>query len=150
MNEDVMKDYDPISNIGAYLAMKTGEETAYTELAGVARVPDLFGDPAEIDVTSIKSSRKRTIPGVEDVSALDFEFYWDNNTDSSYRRLKAVEDADTEAEFKLVYPDGTSFEWKGKVYTKPLGFASGEALRFVAKLYVSSDDITITNPATAG
>ena len=150
MNEDIMKEYDPISNIGAYLAMKVGEEQTYTELAGVARVPDLFGDPSEIDVTSVKSSRKRTIPGVEDVSALDFEFFWDNKTDSSYRRLKAVEDADKTARFKLVYPDGTSFVWEGKVYTKPMGFASGEALRFVAKLYVTSDDITITDPKNAG
>lgn len=147
MNQDIMKDYDPISNIGAYLAMKTNAEETYTELPGVSRVPDLFGDPSEIDVTSVKSSRKRTIPGVEEVSALDFEFFWDNNTDSSYRRLKAVEDADKEAYFKLVYPDGTSFEWTGKVYTKPLGFASGEALKFTAKLYVTSEDITIVDPS---
>lgn len=146
MNQDIMKDYDPISNIGAYLAMKSGSEENYTELPGVSRVPDLFGDPSEIDVTSVKSSRKRTIPGVEEVSALDFEFFWDNNTDSSYRRLKAVEDSDKEADFKLVYPDGTSFEWSGKVYTKPLGFASGEALKFIAKLYVTSEDITISDP----
>lgn len=147
---DTMKDYDPISNIGSYLAMKRGSETDFVELAGVARVPDLFGDPSEIDVTSVKSSRKRTIPGVEDVSALDFEFYWDNNEDSSYRRLRAVEDADESATFKLVYPDGTSFEFTAKVYTKPLGFATGEALKFTAKLYVNSDDITITDPAKQG
>lgn len=146
MPEDTMKDYDPISNIGSYLAMKRADGTNYIELPGVSRVPDLFGDPSEIDVTSVKSSRKRTIPGVEDVSALDFEFYWDNNEDSSYRRLREVEDADETANFKLVYPDGTTFEWTAKVYTKPLGFASGEALKFTAKLYVNSDDITITNP----
>lgn len=146
MPEDTMKDYDPISNIGSYLAMKRADGTNYIELSGVSRVPDLFGDPSEIDVTSVKSSRKRTIPGVEDVSALDFEFYWDNNEDSSYRRLREVEDADETANFKLVYPDGTTFEWTAKVYTKPLGFASGEALKFTAKLYVNSDDIKITNP----
>ena len=149
MGEDDKKDYDPISNIGSYLAMKRGEETNFTELAGVARVPDLFGDPSEIDVTSVKSSRKRTIPGVEDVSALDFEFFWDNNENSSYRRLRAVEDNDETATFKLVYPDGTAFEFTAKVYTKPLGFATGEALKFTAKLYVNSDDITITDPVKA-
>ena len=147
---DTMKDYDPISNIGSYLAMKRGEGTEFIELPGVSRVPDLFGDPSEIDVTSVKAGRKRTIPGVEDVSALDFEFFWDNNEDSAYRRLREVEDADETASFKLVYPDGTSFEWTAKVYTKPLGFASGEALKFTAKLYVNSDDITITNPVNAG
>lgn len=147
---DTMKDYDPISNIGSYLAMKRSNEEQFAELAGVARVPDLFGDPSEIDVTSVKSSRKRTIPGVEDISALDFEFFWDNNADSSYRRLRAVEEADETASFKLVYPDGTTFEFTAKVYTKPLGFASGEALKFTAKLYVNSDDITITDPTTEG
>lgn len=147
MEDDVKKDYDPISNIGSYLAMKRQNEEKYIELGGVARVPDLFGDPSEIDVTSVKSSRKRTIPGVEDVSALDFEFFWDNNEDSSYRRLRAVEDADETANFKLVYPDGTAFEFTAKVYTKPLGFSTGEALKFTAKLYVNSEDITITDPA---
>lgn len=147
MAKDVMKDYDPISNIGSYLAMKKSSEENYTELAGVSRVPDLFGDPAEIDATSVKLGRKRTIPGVEDISALDFEFFWDNtSTDSAYKRLRAVEDADEEASFKLVYPDGTTFEWTAKVYTKPLGYASGEALKFTAKLYVTSEDITITDP----
>ena len=93
MANDVMKDYDPISNIGSYLAMKKSAEENYTELAGVSRVPDLFGDPAEIDATSVKLGRKRTIPGVEDISALDFEFFWDNtSTDNAYKRLRAVED----------------------------------------------------------
>lgn len=148
---DKMMDYEPISNIGSYLAMKTEEAGEYTELPGVSRVPDLFGDPAEIDATSVKLGRKRTIPGVEDISALDFEFFWDNQTaDSSYRRLCAVENGGKEAWFKLSYPDGTSFEWTAKVYTKPLGFASGEALKFVAKLYVTSEDITITDPVVAG
>lgn len=143
---DTMKDYDPISNIGAYLAMQRSSEDTYTELGGISRVPDLFGDPSEIDVTSVKLGRRRTIPGIEEVSALDFEFFWDNNKDSSYRRLRQVEDADETANFKLVYPDGTTFEWTAKVYTKPMGFGAREALKFIAKLYVNSDDITITDP----
>lgn len=147
---DQMKDYEPISNIGSYLSMKTEEAGTYIELPGVSRVPDLFGDPAEIDATSVKLGRKRTIPGVEDISALDFEFFWDNRADSSYRRLRAVEDSGKEAHFKLVYPDGTEFEWTAKVYTKPLGFASGEALKFTSKLYVTSEDITITDPTAQG
>ena len=139
--------YDPISNIGTKFEMKVGEQATFEELDGVSSIPDLFGDPAEIDVTSVKDGRKRTIPGVEDISALDFEFYWDNtSTNSSYRRLKAVEDAEQTADFKLTFPDGTTFEFSATVYTKPLGFQSGQALKFVAKLYVTSEDITITDP----
>ena len=147
---DTLKDYAPISNIGSYLAMKKSSEETYVELPGVSRVPDLFGDPAEIDATSVKLGRKRTVAGVEDISALDFEFFWDNSaTDTSYRRLKAAEDADENMDFKLVYPDGTTFTWSATIYTKPLGFGSGEALKFTAKLYVTSEDITITDPVGA-
>ena len=143
-----LTDYKPMSNIGSILSMKAGTESTFAELPGVSATPDLFGDPAEIDVTDIKAGRKRTIPGVEDISALSFEFFFDNRPDSSYRRLIAVENAKQQAEFELSYPDGTKFAWTATVYTKPLGFASGDSLRFVALLYLTSEDITITNPTT--
>lgn len=143
---------EPISNIGALLSYSTTATGTYTSLYSITSVPDLGGDPEQIDVTTIYDSQRKNIPGVEANDNLEFnglrgKFGAPTAAASALVDEYAVLDAldnDTAYYWKLTYPDGSTHTWGAYPRVRQNGFGVNEALGYTLTLTVNTD-ITFTS-----
>jgi len=109
-------------------------------------VPEMGGDPEKVEVTTLKDSVKKYIPGIRDLGDLAFKFLYDNSTDkSNYRTLRALQDSNKVGTFKVTYPDGSAHQFDAYVSVKMDPGAVNAALSFTANMSLQSD-IAVTNP----
>lgn len=116
------------------LSMKSGSESAFTEIEGLQAVPEIGGDPEQVDVTTLKDANKKYISGIQDMDSLEFTFLYDKTV---FTKLKAVQTSGKEAQFELEYPDGAKCTFTGGVTVK---MGSGEvngAYQFTLSVTVS-------------
>lgn len=123
---------------GTKLLMKATGST-YENLEDLMSVPELGAEKEKVEVTCLADSAKRYINGIGDFGDLSFKFLYDATEASSYRKLKAVEDADAVKEFKIELPDGVSIEFTAGVSTKIEAVEVNGALTFNASLTLNSD-----------
>lgn len=131
----------------SYVADPDGNPGVYTEIGLLLEVPELGGDPEQVDVTTLKDGVRKYIPGVKDLGDLSFQFLYDNSeATSNYRILKGLQDAGEVASFRVEYPDGTTHDFDALVNVKMDSAAVNAALTFTATFYLQSE-ITVTDPA---
>ena len=127
---------------------QTGNTYTYKKIFGIYSVPDIGASPEMLDVTNLEDSVKRSIPGLGDVSALEFEMYAaENETDTgeqirdTWNILRAYETGGDDYKWKLEYPDGEGYTWTGKCKIAHLAVKVNEPVKY--KLTVSvGDDFT--------
>ena len=128
------------------LSYRVGSGGTFTEIESLMEVPELGGDPEQIDVTTLADSVRRYIPGVKDLGDLAFNFLYDNSSpNANFRVLRGLQQDNTVASYKVEYPDGTTHEFDAYVSVKMDAVAVNEALTFTATFSLQSD-ITVTNP----
>lgn len=128
------------------LSYKTNEMTDFEEIDLLMEVPELGGDPEQIDVTTLKDGVRKYIPGVKDLGDLTFNFLYDNSGPSTnYRILRGLQQNNTLATYKVEYPDGTAHQFDAYVSVKMDAAAVNAALTFTATFSLQSD-ITTTDP----
>lgn len=115
----------------------------------VTEIGDIGGAPSELDATCMKDTMKKNVPGVQDTKAFEITYLFDNSdTDSDYRKIKALQDAGEIVPVAVTLPDSTCFATTGYVTTYISGAKVDELIS--AKLSVSlQSDWTVTNPTTA-
>ena len=130
------------STVGTYLEVKAAGEGTFKKAYGLYNTPDMGGNKEKIDVTNLMDTYKRTVDGIADYGSLQFDFYdTKNETDSAaeirqtYQAFRSWELSGTEVDFRLVYPDGTGFSWKGTVSTSRDAATVNSAMKF--KVYSS-------------
>ena len=119
---------------GTALSMKSGSESGFTEIEGLQAVPEIGGDPEQVDVTTLKDANKKYISGIQDMDSLEFTFLYDK---AVFTKLKAVQTSGKEAKFELSYHDGAKCTFTGGVTVK---MGSGEvngAYQFTLSVTVS-------------
>ena len=110
---------------------------AYKKLYGLFTVPEMGGTPEQIDVTNLEDSHKRSILGIQDTGTLDFEFYaTKGETDTTaqirdtWNILRGYQTAGNAMLWKLEYPDGEGFTWKGKCSLRRQSVGVNSAIKF--------------------
>ena len=95
------------------------------------------GTPEQIDVTNLEDGMKRSILGLQDTGTLDFEFYaTDGETDTTtqirdtWNILRGYQTAGTQMMWKLEYPDGEGFTWKGTCSVRRQAVDVNQAIKF--------------------
>lgn len=110
------------STIGSFL-MKSSDGTAYSKYLDVKDYPDMFGDPEQIQTTTLTNKRHTYTPGVQDSEGL--LNFLANYDPTDYTKVK--NDEGTEAFWALWFgedsngdPDGHlgKFSWKGYPFAK--------------------------------
>ena len=136
---------DRILSKGITLSYK-GTESSYTVIDNLQECPELGGSAETVEVTTLADGNKKYIKGIKDFGELEFKFLYDNSgATSNYRVVKGLEDAGKVVDWKVTFPDGTSFDFSGEVTTKIDSAAVNAALTFAATITLNSD-ITVTNP----
>jgi hypothetical protein len=112
-------------------------DPAYKKLYGLFTVPEMGGTPEQIDVTNLEDSHKRSILGIQDTGTLDFEFYaTEDETDTTaqirdtWNILRGYQSAGNTMMWKLKYPDGEGFTWKGKCSLRRQSVGVNSAVKF--------------------
>lgn len=124
----------------ATLLYKTKDMTDYKELEYLMEIPEIGGDPEQIDVTTLQDKYNRSIPGTIDLGDLEFVFLYDVETpDSNYRVLKKLQDDNEIVSFKLMYPDGSGHEFDAYVSVKVAGGGINTAKTFTARMFLQSE-----------
>lgn len=124
---------------------KTG--STYTEIANLQECPELGGTAENVEVTTLADGNKKYIKGIKDFGELAFKFLYDNSgAESNYRVVRGLEEAGNIVDWKVTFPDNTSFAFSGEVTTAIDSAAVNAALTFTATITLNSD-ITVTNPS---
>ena len=112
-------------------------DPAYKKLYGLFTVPEMGGTPEQIDVTNLEDSHKRSILGIQDTGTLDFEFYaTEDETDTTaqirdtWNILRGYQSTGDTMMWKLEYPDGEGFTWKGKCSLRRQSVGVNSAIKF--------------------
>lgn len=112
-------------------------DPAYKKLYGLFTVPEMGGTPEQIDVTNLEDSHKRSILGIQDTGTLDFEFYATEDEEDTtaqirdtWNILRGYQSAGDTMMWKLEYPDGEGFTWKGKCSLRRQSVGVNSAVKF--------------------
>lgn len=119
----------------------------YDVIANLQECPELGGTAENVEVTTLADGNKKYIKGIKDFGELAFKFLYDNSgAQSNYRVVRGLEEAGNAVEWKVTFPDNTTFAFSGEVTTAIDSAAVNAALTFTATITLNSD-ITVTNPS---
>lgn len=136
---------DGVLTQGITLGYKTTGNT-FTNLPDLQEIPDIGADVDNVEITTLADGARRYRKGLKDYGDLEFSFLYDNtDSNSSYRILRGLEDANTNADWQVSFPDGTKFSFSGMVATKIGSVGVGDVITFTATISLNTD-ITVTNP----
>lgn len=123
------------------------EGSTYAVIANLQECPELGGTAENVEVTTLADGNKKYIKGIKDFGELAFKFLYDNSgAESNYRVVRGLEEAGNAVEWKVTFPDNTTFAFSGEVTTAIDSAAVNAALTFTATITLNSD-ITVTNPS---
>lgn len=118
--------------------------TTYEDLAGLQSVPEIGGDPEQVDVTTLADATKKYITGIQDMDSLEFTFLYDN---AIFKKLKSIQTSGKEVDFQITYPDGSTCTFKGGITVKMGGAEVNGAFQFTLSVTVSDGpDFTDAKP----
>jgi hypothetical protein len=141
-----MGEFNSKGTILSVAAVPASGDPTYKKLYGLFTVPEMGGTPEMIDVTNLEDSIKRNIPGIGDTGTLDFEFYaTEDETDTStqirdtWNILRGYQTAGDTMMWKLEYPDGEGFTWKGKCSVRRQSVGVSNAIKFTLTVGLESE-----------
>ena len=118
----------------------------YVVIPDLQEVPDVGGPADKVDVTTLADGNYRYINGIKDFGDLAFKFLYDNAGETSnYRICRGLEEAEQVVDWKMDFPDGTSFAFKGEPSTTIDGQSVNSAITFTLNITLNSE-ITVSNP----
>lgn len=119
----------------------------YTVIANLQECPELGGTAEKVDVTTLADGNKKYINGIKDYGDLAFKFLYDNSSETSnYRVVRGLEEAGEVVDWKVTFPDNTTFSFSGEVSATIDSASVNNALTFTANITLNSD-IEVVNPS---
>ena len=108
--------------------------------ADLQEFPNLGGAAEQVEVTTLADGNRRYINGIKDFGSLEFTFLYDGaDPQGSYQKLRAIEVAGTNAEWKVTLPDGVEFTFTGQASVAINGGAVNDAITFTLTINLNSD-----------
>ncbi|WP_084676321.1 phage tail tube protein [Carnobacterium pleistocenium] len=118
-------------------------EGTYTTIGSVTSIPDIGSEPEKVDVTTLADGNRKYIKGLQDQDNLTFASLYRK---SIFNTLKAAEKTDTVYDWKISYPDGTSFTFTGSFSLIFSGAEINGALSFSIVVVVSKGPDFVPSP----
>jgi hypothetical protein len=141
-----MGEFNSKGTILSVAAIPTTGDPTFKKLYGLFTVPEMGGTPETIDVTNLEDAIKRNIPGIGDTGILEFEFYaTEGETDTTaqirdtWNILRGYQTAGDAMMWKLEYPDGEGFTWKGKCNVRRQAVGVNNAIKFTLAIGLESE-----------
>lgn len=112
-----------------YASSSTG---TYTRIYGLRVVPDIGGEPDDIETTTLDNVKYKTsILGLQDIQKYTFEFNMeDPSADSNFKIASDLEDSGNIYYWKLTLSNGIVISFRSKVTTAIQGGEYGDLIGF--------------------
>lgn len=117
---------------GAKLEFASTESGERTRIYGLNSIPDIGGEPNEIDTTNLDNIKYETsMYGLMPATKLPYEFNLeDPNVNSNIKLASDLEDSKSIYHWWLTLPNGIVFYYRSKVITDIKGGSSGDLVKF--------------------
>lgn len=132
-----------ISTYKIFLMKK--DSSTFSKLIDIKEFPDLGGAPEMLETTTLSDKMQTYIPGIQSLDSLEFTA---NYTLEDYKKLKALEDTDTEyavwfggtEEGGIVTPTGSEgkFKFNGSLSVYANGGGTNEVVEMTITIAPSS------------
>lgn len=123
------------------------KDAEYVQIHNLQSCPALGGAAERVDVTTLEDGNYKYINGIKDFGELAFGFLYDNSTaTSNYRICRTLEDAGAMVDWKVTFPDGTTFDFSGEASTSIDEGGVNAAVTFTLNITLNSD-IVVAHPA---
>ena len=111
-------------------------EGAFKRLYGLRVVPDIGGEPEEIETTSLDNEKYKTaILGLQEVQKYPFEFNMeDPSAEANYKQACDIEDSGEAYYWKLTLSNGITISFRSKATTAIQGGEYGDLIGFTMTL----------------
>lgn len=112
-----------------YCATQNG---TYKQIKGLTSVPDIGGEPNEIDTTTLDNTKYETSKyGLMPAVKLAYEYNLeDPNADANFKLACDLEDTGSVYYWRLTYPNGIVVTYRSAVKTDIKGGSSGDLMKF--------------------
>lgn len=112
-----------------YSATETG---SYTKIYGLRTIPDIGGEPDDIETTTLDNVKFKTaITGLQDIQKYTFEFNMeDPSAESNFKIASDLEDSGNVYYWKLTLSNGIIISFRSKVNTAIQGGEYGDLIGF--------------------
>lgn len=116
-----------------YATTSTG---TYTKIYGLRVVPDIGGEPDDIETTTLDNLKYKTgITGLQDIQKYTFEFNMEDiDANSNFKVASDLEDSGNVYYWKLTYSNGLVVSFRSKVTTSIQGGEYGDLIGFTMTL----------------
>ena len=108
------------------------ENGAYTKLYGLRVIPDIGGEPDDIETTTLDNVKYKTaITGLQDIQKYTFEFNMeDPSSSANFKIASDLEDSGNVYYWKLTLSNGVIISFRSKVTTAIQGGEYGDLIGF--------------------
>ena len=136
---------------GTKLEYCTTQSGTYTQIKGLLNVPDIGGEPNEVDTTTLDNTKYQTSKyGLMPAVKLAYEYNLeDPNAESNFKQACDLEDSGVEYFWKLTYSNGVVISYKSAVKIDIKGGSSDELIKF-GMYHNPVSEITKTIPTGSG
>lgn len=122
-----------------FVTMGTKVTIDNTEILGIQTIGDLEGDPATVDVTTIKDTETKNLPGLKQTSAIQLTCFKDKtDTTANYEVAKAFDDKN-EHEVVITFADTSTLTFKAHISVRLGGVGVGAAQLFYIGIFKTGD-----------
>ena len=128
---------------GSKLEYSSTENGSYTRIYGLRSIPDIGGEPNEINTTDLDNEEYETaMYGLKPAQKYTFEFNMqDPSVTANIKIASDLEDADNYYYWKLTYSNGIYVTFQSKVKTTLLGGNSGDLVGFQMHLAPKNEPV---------
>ena len=107
---------DRLVSMGTILKVKASGASVFTQIPDVKKFPAFMGSAEMVDTTCIEDTQKTSAPGQADPGDMEFTHaYTGMGAGTNWDTLRALQLADEAADFQVIFPDGSGFQWNAKV-----------------------------------
>lgn len=117
---------------GTKLEWSATANGTYQQIKGLTTVPDIGGEPNEIDTTTLDNTKYETSKyGLMPAVKLAYEYNLeDPNAEANFKQACDLEDSGLTYYWKLTYPNGIVVSYRSAVKTDIKGGSSGDLIKF--------------------
>ena len=128
-----------LSSMGTKLFYKPS--SSYVQIPDVKAYPAMMGAPEQVETTCIEDTQKTYAPGQSDPGEMEFTLaYSGMGVGTNWAMLRTLQEAGTEMDFQVVFPDDSGFRWKAKVALSMGEIGDGNSpLEFICTMFVTDE-----------
>jgi len=137
---------DRLVAMGTILKVKASGASAFAQISDVKKFPAFMGAAEQVDTTCIEDTMKTSAPGQSDPGDMEFTLaYTGMHAGTNWDTLRAIQLADEAADFQVIFPDGTGFQWNSKVALSMGEIGEGNSpLEFACKHFPTGEILPLS------